>query len=100
MGPEQQEYIFGDIIRSISSVRHRGSGNSTVDFFFQNGINGHAHPLINSNLNGRAQCVLIDGSYSEDKSIETGVPQRIVPKIDLRAIAFHSMITLIEVSNQ
>ena len=25
MGPEKQEYISGDILRSISSVRHRGS---------------------------------------------------------------------------
>ena len=36
---------------------------------------GQAHSLIKPYLNGRTQCVLIDGSYSEDKSIETGVPQ-------------------------
>ena len=42
---------------------------------FQIGIIGQAHSLIKSYLNGRTQCVLIDGSYSEDKSIETRVPQ-------------------------
>ena len=41
----------------------------------QNGVIGQAHSLIKSYLNGRTQKVVIDGSYSEYKSIETGVPQ-------------------------
>ena len=51
---------------------------------FQIGIMGQAHTLIKSYLNGRTQCVLIDGSYSEDKSIETGVPQASI----LRSLLF------------
>ena len=46
-----------------------------LSILFQIGIFGQAHSLIKFYLNGRTQCVLIDGSYSEDKSIETGVPQ-------------------------
>ena len=46
-----------------------------LSILFQIGIIGQAHSLIKSYLNGRTQCVLINGSYSEDKSIETGVPQ-------------------------
>ena len=41
----------------------------------QIGIIGQAHSLIKSYLKGRTQCVLIDGSYSENKSIELGVSQ-------------------------
>ena len=29
-------------------------------------------------MNGQTQCVLIDGSYSEDNSYETGVPQGLI----------------------
>ena len=46
-----------------------------LSFLFQIGIIVQAHSLIKSYLKGRTQHVLIDGSYSEDKSIETGVPQ-------------------------
>ena len=46
-----------------------------LSILFQIGIIGQAHSLIKAYLNGRTQCVLIDGNYSEDKSIETGVPQ-------------------------
>ena len=46
-----------------------------LSLFFQIGNFGQAHSLIKSYLNGRSQCVLIDGSYSEDKSNETSVPQ-------------------------
>ena len=46
-----------------------------LSIFFQIVAIGQAHSLIKTCLNGRTQCVLIDGSCSEDKSIETGVPQ-------------------------
>ena len=46
-----------------------------LSILFQIGIIGQAHSLIKPYLNGRTQCVFIDGSCSEDKSIETGVPQ-------------------------
>ena len=49
-----------------------------LSIFFQIEILGRAHSLIKSYLNGRTHCVLIDGSYSEDKSIETGVPQGLI----------------------
>ena len=49
-----------------------------LSILFQIRIIGQAHSLIKSYLNGRTQCVLIDGSYSEDKSIETGVPQGLI----------------------
>ena len=42
-----------------------------LSIFFQIGIIGCAHSLIKSYLNSRTQCVLIDRSYSQDKSIET-----------------------------
>ena len=46
-----------------------------LSILFQIRIIGQAHSLTKSHLNCRTQCVLIDGSYSEDKSIETGVPE-------------------------
>ena len=46
-----------------------------LSILFQIGNFGQAHSVIKSYLNGRIQCVHIDGSYSEDKSIETGIPQ-------------------------
>ena len=46
-----------------------------LSILFQIGIIGQVHSLIKSYLNGRTQCVLIDGSYCQDKSIETGIPQ-------------------------
>ena len=46
-----------------------------LSILFQIGIIGQAHSLIKSYLNGQTQFVLIDGRYSEDKSIEAGVPQ-------------------------
>ena len=56
-------------------LSHNSHHEILLSILFQIGIIGHAHSLIKSYLNDRTQCVLIDGSYSEDKSIETGVPQ-------------------------
>ena len=60
-----------DLSAAFDTVDHE----ILLSILCQIGIIGHAHSLIKSYLNDRTQCVLIDGSYSEDKSIETGVPQ-------------------------
>ena len=60
-----------DLTAAFDTVDHE----LLLSILFQIGIIGQAHSLMKSYLNGRTQCVLIDGSYSEDKSIETGVPQ-------------------------
>ena len=60
-----------DLSAAFDTVDHE----ILLSILFQIGIISQAHSLIKTYLNGRTQCVLIDGSYSEDKSIETGVPQ-------------------------
>ena len=60
-----------DLSAAFDTVDHE----IPLSIFFQIGNIGELHSLIKSCLNGRTQCVLIDGCYSEDKSIETGVPQ-------------------------
>ena len=60
-----------DLSAAFDTVDHE----ILLSIFFQIGIIGQAHSLMKSYLNGRTQSVIIDGSYSEDKSIETGVPQ-------------------------
>ena len=60
-----------DLSAAFDTVDHE----ILLSVLFQIGIIGRAHSSIKSYLNGRTQCVLIDGSYSEDNSIETGVPQ-------------------------
>ena len=49
-----------------------------LSILIQTGIIGQAHSTMKSYLNGQTQCVLIDGSYSEDESIETGVSQGLI----------------------
>ena len=60
-----------DLSAAFDTVDHE----ILLSISFQIGIIGQAHSLIKSYLNGRTQGVLIDGSYSEDKSFEAGVPQ-------------------------
>ena len=60
-----------DLSAAFDTVDHE----ILLSILIQIGNIGQAHSLIKSFLNGRTQCVLIDGSYCEDKSIETGVPQ-------------------------
>ena len=60
-----------DLSAAFDTVDH----GILLSILLQIGIIGQALSLIKPYLNGRTQCVLIDGSYSEDKSIETGVSQ-------------------------
>ena len=60
-----------DLSAAFDTVDHE----ILLSILFQIGIICQVHSFIKSYLNGRTQCVLIDGSYSEEKSIETGVPQ-------------------------
>ena len=60
-----------DLSAAFDTVDHE----ILLSILFQIGIIRQVHSLIKSYLNSRTQGVLIDGSYSEDKSIESGVPQ-------------------------
>ena len=60
-----------DLSAAFDTVDHE----ILLSILFQIGNIGQAHSLIKFYLNDRTQCVLVDGSYSGDKSIETGVPQ-------------------------
>ena len=63
--------VFLDISKAFDKVWHEG----LIFKLRQNGLNGGLLKLFESYLHNRQQRVVINGSYSEYLSIESGVPQ-------------------------
>ena len=63
--------VFLDISKAFDKVWHKG----LIFKLEQNGISGNLLKFFESYLHNRKQRVILNGSYSEYYSIESGVPQ-------------------------
>ena len=63
--------VFLDISRAFDKVWHDG----LIFKLEQNGILGNLLRLFQNNVSNRKQRVVLNGSYSDYSSIESGVPQ-------------------------
>ena len=72
-GPKSLEVraVFLDISKAFDKVWHDG----LLFKLNQNGINGSLLKLFENYLHNRKQRVVVNGSYSDYSSIESGVPQ-------------------------